>query len=468
VSISLLLLVGPYLLAAPPQTAQTAPPAKLPEATQRPLAIDFQSDPVLSLRRGQADRDGFRQLVEATVRRHPATLESLALEDVAGVRVDQERAGLLPTVDASVSSYRVIARDFSNDPDNIIERSRAAQRTDVTLAVQQTVFDFGASSRRIRAARDRERAAAADTEAAAERVALDTVSSWYEVFGMRALVRLGDSFVGSQRDLRRGVEQRIKEGASAEADLARVDSYIAGAERQLAGFRRALAGAEARFRELTGSDAPADLERAPTPAMRLLDRAAAAEAARNAPAVRSAEANAAAAEDDERAIRAQKLPNLSAGLDAGRYGVLENPRDYDVRARVTLRQRLFGGTDPRVAEFRARSRAADARFDRIREEAGRDAAIAWADVQALEQQLVALESAYVAGRRSRDVIAERFRVSRGDLIDVLAAQDAYFGSAAAFIQGLTELDAARYVLLARTGNLLREFQIDPDIQEGAK
>ena len=51
---------------------------------------------------------------------------------------------------------------------------------------------------------------------------------------------------------------------------------------------------------------------------------------------------------------------------------------------------------------------------------------------------------------------------------MLAAQDAYFGSAAAYIQGLTELDAARYVLLARTGNLLREFEIDPDTQEGGK
>ena len=109
---------------------------------------------------------------------------------------------------------------------------------------------------------------------------------------------------------------------------------------------------------------------------------------------------------------------------------------------------------------------ADARASRIREEAERDAAIAWSDVRALEQQLEALEAAYIASRRSRDVIAERFRVARGTLFDVVAAEDAYFESATAYIQALTELDAARYVLLSRMGRLLDVLEIDADRLRG--
>ena len=75
-------------------------------------------------------------------------------------------------------------------------------------------------------------------------------------------------------------------------------------------------------------------------------------------------------------------------------------------------------------------------------------------MRALEQQLEALEASYIASRRSRDVIVERFRVARGTLFDVVAAEDAYFESATAYIQALTELDAARYVLLSRMGRLL--------------
>ena len=452
--------------AAQSQLQQTTPATNLPSAEVRPLDIDFANDPVLALRRHQTDRESFAALVGETVQRHPALVEAEAMQDVAEVRVRQERAGLLPSLDASLSSYRVLARDFSNDPDNIVERSRAKQRTDANLSLSQTVLDFGSTTKRIEAAKDRRSAAAADTDSTGERVALDTIGAWYRVFGLRALVRLSESFADSQRDLRQGVEQRVKEGASAEADLARVDSYIADADRQVAGFRRRLADAEARFRELTGIEPPASLERAPVPAVLVATRDEAVEAARDIPDVRSAQASARAAHQDAGAVKASKLPNVSAGIDAGRYGVIENDRDYDIRARFTIRQRLFGGTDARVDEYRARARAADARLDRVREEAARDAAIAWSDVQALERQLTALENAYTAARRSRDVIVERFRVSRGSLIDVLGGQDAYFASAGSYIEGLTELDVARYILLARTGKLSAELGLET--RESAK
>jgi adhesin transport system outer membrane protein len=82
-------------------------------------------------------------------------------------------------------------------------------------------------------------------------------------------------------------------------------------------------------------------------------------------------------------------------------------------------------------------------------------------VGALEEQLKALEASYIASRRSRDVLLERFINSRGDLFDVVAAEDAYFETATAYIQALSELDAARYVLLSRTGGLLDALDIDP-------
>jgi adhesin transport system outer membrane protein len=75
--------------------------------------------------------------------------------------------------------------------------------------------------------------------------------------------------------------------------------------------------------------------------------------------------------------------------------------------------------------------------------------------------LRALEASYIASRRSRDVLIERFINSRGNLFDVVAAEDSYFETATAFIRTLSELDAARYVLLSRTGNLLDALAIDP-------
>ena len=184
----------------------------------------------------------------------------------------------------------MLSRDFSDDPFNIIERSRPRQRTDALLNVNQTLYDFGATTQRILAAGARLRAAAADLEAQADRVALGAVGAWYDVFAYRALVALTEAFAANQRDLRAAVEMRIREGASAEGDLARVDSYIAQAETRLAQFSRQLAGAEARFAETTGVAAPPGLERVRVPGPGIASREAATSAASESAAVRSARA----------------------------------------------------------------------------------------------------------------------------------------------------------------------------------
>jgi adhesin transport system outer membrane protein len=450
------------LAAGAPAPAQ----APLPPPTGRPLDIDFSADPVLRLRRSQTNFEQFRDAIAAAVEQHPGILEAAATEDEAMGAVREARAAQRPTVDVTVTSYRVISREFSNDPTNIIERSRPEQRTDAILTAQQTIFDFGATARRVSAAGARLRAAGAELEQSADAIALNAIGAWYEVFGYRALVALTEAFVASQRELRAAVEIRIREGASAEGDLARVDSYIAQAQVRLARFTRLLATSEARFSELTGAPPPGGLERAPAPGLPVQNRDEAALAAQDAPAVRSALAVADASRQEARAARADRLPQISAGVDAGRYGVFENERDYDIRGRVALRWRPIGNADPRADQAVARARSADARATRIGEEAARDAVIAWSDVRALEQQLEAVEAAYIASRQSRDVIAERFRAARGTLFDVVAAEDAYFEAATAYIQSLTELDAARYILLSRTGRLLEALRIDADRLRG--
>ena len=169
-----------------------------------------------------------------------------------------------------------------------------------------------------------------------------------------------------------------------------------------------------------------------------------------------------ASRNDAKAAHRDRLPTISAGVDAGRYGIYETPRDYDVRARITLRQRLWGGIEERDHQARARARAAEARALRVQTEAARDAEIAWSDVKALEEQRIALEATYLASRRSRDTIAERFRVASGTLFDVIGAEDSYFETAVGYLQSVTELDASRYVLLSKTGQLLPTLGItDP-------
>src|SRR3546814_9832014 len=76
------------------------------------------------------------------------------------------------------------------------------------------------------------------------------------------------------------------------------------------------------------------------------------------------------------AARADILPKITGGVNAGRYGLIETARDYDVRANVALTMRLGGGGPQRADQAHARARVAQAQYDGTREKAVRDAAIA--------------------------------------------------------------------------------------------
>jgi adhesin transport system outer membrane protein len=373
----------------------------------------------------------------------------------------EARSGYYPTLDASVTAQKSIVRNFSNDPEVIVDKSRASSRVDATLSARQTLFDFGATDNRIAGAAARFTGAGSNAAAEADEIALDAITAWYDVVTYGALTRLAESFVESQATLREAVRQRVELGQSAQGDLPRVESYIAAAKADLARYRRLETSAETHFAELYGVPAPSDLARAPGPAAPELvveTRESAVALVDSVPSVETAEATALAARKDARAERANTYPRISAGVDAGRYGPL-GERNYDVRGLVTVSQRLFGGVDARADQAEARAAAADAHARRVRDEAERAAAIAWSDVRSLEQLRSAQEESYIASRQSRDVLAERFRVARGTLFDLLEAESSYFQVAAAYVQAVTELDTARYVLLSRTGRLLAALGI---------
>ena len=458
-------------LPAAAQVAPAPPPsfdlAQLPAPSADPLRIDFSADPILQLSESAVPVPDFRAVLASALERHPARLEAIAGQEEAEAALWEARERLLPSGEVTVTSYKTLAREFSNDPFNIIERSRPEQRTDALLTVQQTVLDFGATSKRNAAAGARLRAASAEEESIADQLALRAIASWYDVVAYQALTAVSLEFAAMQADFRESIGERIRQGVSAEADLARAESYIASANSRLAQLQRSLAQAEARYEELTGIAPPKPLARAPMLGVEPEDKAMAVLDARSTPQVRAAEAEAVAARHDYRAARSDLLPNVTAGVDAGRYGVFENEGDYDVRARATLRYRFFGGVYSRAEQFGARARAVEARAQRVREEAERDASIAWSDVQALEAQFAALRESYIASRRSRDVLFERFRVARGSLFDVLEANDSYFETAIAYVQAMSELDAARYVLLSRTGKLLDALDLAPVTADGA-
>ena len=431
-------------------------------STPRPFDIDFSTDSVLSLSLRATDRASFAAMLAGALQRAPALAEASAAKAGAKAGVGQARSGYWPTLDLSFSRERSLSRSISNDPLNVIERLRGRERTDAIASVSQTLVDFGANTARVRGAKARLGGADAEMARVTDDLTLSAVSTWFDVDNFRLLENLMVQLSARQTQLAQMVEARLARGASAQAEQVQVQSYIASTQAKLARYHRGRASAELRFEQVFGVLPPDDLSPVPVAGVDLLDRVDLEQKIDQLPTVRSAMAQLEAADQDARALRADLWPNVAASLDAGRYGVFETPGDYDIRARITVRKRLFGAGAGRSDEGVARAQEARAKAAFVRQEALRTAQIAQTDLQSLDALLLAQAQSYRSARQLRDVQAERFRLARGAVLDLLAAEDRYVEAAAGYISVLNERDAARYVLLARRGDLGQAIDL-PDL-----
>jgi adhesin transport system outer membrane protein len=445
------------------QAAQAAPPPPrlaVPPPDENPMTIDFSTDPVLNFGHSQAPADLFRTAIAHAIETHAQVRRAAAAERQAAAVVQEAHAGRLPTVDLQFLHNRRLSAAFSDRLRNQLEQIRPNGRTDATLTVNENLFDFGATTLKIESAKARKDQAEANFEGTQDDLALDVIAAWYDVAAYRALIALAESMQQSENDIRSAVQERIRQGASAQGDLARVDVYMGRVALRLAQLRGQMASAEARFRETTGMPPPASLER-PALALRLPRSIAEARlAANDAPEVRAIKAQERAAGADWRAVRAENLPSLDGQLSAGRYGVFENARDYDVRGQLVLSHRLFGGGGgARQTQAHEQFRGAQAATEQVIGEAERDAETAFVTLAAYEDQVRTLETAYAANRRTRDVLYTRFRNLSGTLFDVLVADDDFFETATSYLTAISQRDAQKLALLRKCGTLLEGLNI---------
>lgn len=447
-------------LAALATTARAAPPGpSLPGPSTRPFD-PVANEPLLDFVDRRDSGPAFAQSVRKAAALSPLAGGAAALVDEALGAGREVRGALRPRIDVDVGAQQAISRAFSNDPATVLERSRPERRVDATLSAEQTLLDFGAGLNRLRAARARGEAARAQAADTVEDVALTAVTAWYDLYLADADAALATALVARHEAILLDTRRRLDAGAGSLADLARVSTYVAAARARAERATSAAAAARLRFRAAFAFEAPARVGRPSAPPSPSGSTIATID---STPSVIAANARVDAADRDLSAARADRRPRLVMGLDAQKYSLTDEVIDHDVRARLTLRQRLYGGgaSAGRVDQAAARRAGASFALDRARDEAVRDLGLAQADARSLEREAAILREAYIASRRTRDAYAEGFRIARGTLLELLRAEVDLEGSAAAYVRAVAVADVARYALLRRTGGLLAHFAIDP-------
>jgi len=134
---------------------------------------------------------------------------------------------------------------------------------------------------------------------------------------------------------------------------------------------------------------------------------------------------------------------------------------------AVLRQFEMQGVFPlneSVAIARSRAKREQFNEEQTRKDVAREAAMAFERLEGADERLTALGDSLIANDVTRDLVLERYKLSRGDLIDVLQAENDYFEAGVAYVIALSGRDMAGYALMEHTGDLLRLFSPQTDYE----
>ncbi|MEQ8177302.1 MAG: TolC family protein [Amphiplicatus sp.] len=412
--------------------------------------------------------DAFRAQVRRAIGIHPAFhLEASKRAEAKG-HIRAERAALYPRLSANVSGDYVLSREFGAGTDNVVESLRPDAQFNIGLSASQLLFDGGAAFQRIKAAKAHDRQQAESLSARVNELALSALSAYYDLAVHQAVVVLGEEFIKRHEALLADVKERNRLGAGTRADVAQATARLAATRARVAQIRESKRLAEIRYEEFFKAK-PGVLARPSFDALSVGSReeAMALAALRN-PLIGVAAAGADRARADFKAARASRFPEVRASVNGTKYDVADGD-DYDVRAGVVMNYDLYAGGARGAAISRASSLAQQQKFDeeRVRQEVVRDAAVAYERRVASAERLAALADAVTANHEARALISERFRVARGELIDILQAENDYFEAAIGYLIGLADRDMATYELMEHTGDLLLNFSPQPEYADAA-
>lgn len=401
----------------------------------------------------------FNAKIRRAVGSHPSFHAQASTLDESRAERRRARAALYPQLSTQFRGDYSITRDFAANTDNVVESLRPREQLTAGITASQLIFDGGATLQRIKGARARDVEFKNALSTRINDLALSTLAVYHDLATNQALLAMGEAFIRRHEEILENVKERERLGAGSRADITRAVARLASAQARVSEIRESQQLADIRYGEFF-KESPGLLV---LPSFARLtvnsrDQAVVAAMTRN-PEIAAAVSRADAARADYKAAKGARLPEVRLSVDATKFDVFDSGNDFDVRAGVNVSYNIFGG-GARAAEISvAGSRARREKFgeEQVRLEIAREASIAFERRVGAEARLEALATSVIAHDETRELVLERYRLSRGDLIDVLQAENDYFEAGYAYLTGLINRDMSIYALMEHTGELQRYF-----------
>ncbi len=386
----------------------------------------------------------------------------------ADEQIRQARANYLPQADVRTG----IGREYSNTPSTRAaarppeDDSERMNRTEATLTVRQMLFDGFQTPSDVERRKSLSESAASRVMQTSESTGLDAIEAFIDVVRFSDIVAVNRENVRTHQSYVAALRRRIDVGAGDVGDLRRAQSRQARAEDLLSEAEGQLNAARSRYNRVVG-EMPVNLQRPAAPESALPpDVDAGVELAlRMNPLVQRAEADAEAARQQVRQVKAGYYPQFDIEMSGFTGDNLRGiaGRDSFANALLVMRYNLSrgGGDYYRVQEAIERLAAANQRLGVARRDAERDMRQAWNALATARARARAANEQVLSDARGRDAFRRQFDVGRSRILDLLDSERDYYNSLTQRTgQEATALFGV-YRVLQSAGVLLRTLKIKP-------
>lgn len=402
-------------------------------------------------------------LTDLALHNSPLTREAWAMATAQAAAMGVAEAGYWPTVDANVALTR--GKTSINSSTGVIAGNMQT-RLSPSISLSYTLFDFGARSSSVDAARYSLLAANLNQNRTLQSVAFQVEQAYYQLLAAQQTVAAGEQTVKAVQLSVDAVNARRKAGLATIGNVYQAETLLAQSKLQL----RQAQGAASKFKgvlcNVVGLPITTPLELAPlgtqlpTQQVRLTVEQYLAQAKSARPDLSAAEAQARAAHASIDAASAQNYPSLDLTLNGGKtYNNFQLGGPYSGSSSgtlgINLRVPLFSGfrTTNTVRQAQARAEQLDASRDQTLHQVELEVWQAYYDLDTAEAAISSAHALARSANQSREVAEARYKAGVGNLPDLLSA----FASEANSKMEVIQAEMGWYSSLSRLNNAIGSF-----------
>ncbi|WP_454690604.1 TolC family outer membrane protein [Achromobacter aloeverae] len=347
------------------------------------------------------------------------------------------------------------------------EGNASWNRPGYTVELRQLLFDGFRTSNDVKQSGFEKLSRFYDLLATSDDTAFSATQAYLDLERYRDLEMLARQNYSLHNETLKQIRERADSGVGRRVDLEQASGRLALAQTNLMTENANLNDVTARFRRVTGLDAPPVLAAPPRVDDKLpKDPSNFNDSLRSNPQFLSKQALMQAAAAGNQSSKSAFSPKFefvaSTGTDTSQPGPdYKNTRSTNVQVLMTYNLYRGGGDSARVRQTAAQSYAARDVRDYTCRNLQQDLAIAWNNIVHLRQALPYLRDHEVSTTKVRDAYRQQFQIGQRTLLDLLDTENELFESRRALTNALYDLQVAQYRWLALSHKLLPTLGLRP-------